>query len=199
LSARNVRESLKVDPDRLGHCVSVGEDNYPIGLLNMMKQKEIHVECCLTSNEKILGITNGHHPLPLFISKGIPFSICTDDEGVNVSSLSKEFEIAATRYGTKKHSADSTLSYKVLKKSSQHSIKNSFLPGDSIYKNASLVLIDLFVGFRDSLSELTKEQKMYLEKSDKAKMEVRLERKFKDFEEEFTPKFMKEWKIAVPK
>ncbi|MEC7838687.1 MAG: hypothetical protein VX777_01455 [Chlamydiota bacterium] len=199
LASRNVRGSLVAQPNRLGHCVAISEDNKLMELIETIKKKEIAIEVCLSSNENVLGITNGNHPIILFIRNGVPFVFCTDDEGVNRSSLSKEFAKAAIRYG--KHdshlSEDSRLTYHLMKKSSLQSIRKSFLSGESIYKSSFLQLCDLFNNVREKGHKLSKEQEEFLECSDKAKMEYRLERKFVHFEQTYTQEFIEKHKISM--
>ncbi len=47
-----------------------------------MKEKNILVEICLSSNESILGIENDEHPFIMYRKAGVKTALSTDDEGV---------------------------------------------------------------------------------------------------------------------
>ncbi|XP_046635221.1 adenosine deaminase-like protein [Daphnia pulicaria] len=87
---------LRLKPDRIGHGTFISPSL--IGsphLLGLLKENNIPVELCLTSNKvcKTVPSYQDHH-LKIFLDHGIPFSICTDDKGVFSTSLSQEYLIA---------------------------------------------------------------------------------------------------------
>src|ERR1041385_2012413 len=61
----HIRESIeRGHAERIGHGVSVMEENDPVSLLREMAEKKVTVEICLTSNDVILGVKGREHPLP---------------------------------------------------------------------------------------------------------------------------------------
>jgi adenosine deaminase len=75
----------------------MSEDD-PLGLLREMSQKNVLVEICLTSNNLILGVKGVDHPLPVYISHGVPVALATDDEGVSRSDMTHEYLSAIATY-----------------------------------------------------------------------------------------------------
>lgn len=213
----NVRKAVMAGADRIGHAVSITDDPDWLGLFEEMKRRDVHVECCIKSNQNVLGVTNGTHPIPWFIFKGVSFSLCTDDQGVNNSSPASEMFLAAQRYNTNKdHKVKEgrNLGYQQLKRSVINSIRKSFLPGKSIYKkpgsDGKLVFkenfqsnclaisglreiisscIDPTTGkwSRDVFSLLTSDQKLFISNSPKAQMQLEIEKEFIYFEQVVVP------------
>lgn len=170
-----IRKTIEIGhARRIGHGVSIAwEDGLP-GLLKEMKQKHIAVEICLSSNAGILGVEGKKHPFNLYRQAGIPMILNTDDEGVNRSNITMEYVKAAETYG---------LRYKDLKQLARNSIEYSFLPGKSLYINGDYSkLIPEFTGLRNPGWTLSEIQRKLIAESDKAAVEVRLERAFVDFE-----------------
>ncbi len=213
----NVRKAVMAGADRIGHGVSATDDPNWLNLFDEMKKRDVHVECCLKSNENVLGITNGTHPISWFISKGVSFSLCTDDQGVNNSSPASEMLLAAQRYNTNKDhivKKGCNLGYKQLKRSVINSIRKCFLNGESIYKKpgkkGELVFESVFQGEGSSISSLrdiislclntstgkwnsdilsllTNEQQLFIKKSEKAQMQLEIEKEFIYFEQFVVP------------
>ena len=104
---------------RIGHGIDIAWERHPIKLLKEMREKNILVEICLSSNESILNIKGKDHPFNLYRRAGVPICINTDDEGVSRSNLTMEYVKAVQRYN---------LSYKELKQLIKNSIIFSFLP-----------------------------------------------------------------------
>jgi len=97
----NILESnqmLDFKPDRLGHATFMNEQ-----LRNRVIENKIPVEICLTSNvTSTLVATYDRHHFKDLHSHSHPLSICTDDAGVFVTSLSREFYIAASTFNLSK-------------------------------------------------------------------------------------------------
>ena len=68
-----------------------------------------------------------NHPLPLYLNHGVPTSLSTDDEGVDRTNLTREYEKAATTFD---------FSYLTLKNFARNSITYSFLPGEALWDDA---------------------------------------------------------------
>jgi adenosine deaminase len=159
---------------RIGHGVSIAwEDDLP-GLLAEMRRDGIAVEICLTSNAGILGVSGKAHPFNLYRHAGIPLTLNTDDEGVNRSNLTMEFVRAVEAYD---------LSYAELKDLARNSLEYSFLPGASLYEDGDYSRIrHEFRGVRKRAWTPDDAACRAMESSEKAAVQVRLERAFAEFE-----------------
>jgi len=83
--------------ERIGHAVHAPEDP---ALLDYLVEKGIGVESNLTSNVQTSTVKDyPSHPLKLFLEKGIPASINSDDPGISAITLQHEYEVAATIAG----------------------------------------------------------------------------------------------------
>jgi len=79
----HIRESIeRGHAERIGHGVSVMDENDSLGLLKEMAQRKVLVEICLTSNDLILGVEGANHPLRPISATEVPVALATDDEGV---------------------------------------------------------------------------------------------------------------------
>lgn len=88
-SVRQAVEELGVE--RLGHAVRAAEDPT---LLDLLARRQIAVESCLTSNLQTLTVrTLEEHPLPLFLRRGIPVTLNTDDPVISGIDLPHEYRL----------------------------------------------------------------------------------------------------------
>ncbi len=97
--AESVKETIEyLHPNRLGHAVHAVDDRW---VMEMIKEQNIAVECCPTSNYLTTSIVDyEHHPLPLFLYKGICATINTDDPALMGNlHLVDEFRLAKDRIG----------------------------------------------------------------------------------------------------
>jgi adenosine deaminase len=118
----HIREAVQLGhAERIGHGVDVMHEREPHQLLREMATRQIAVEINITSNDFILGIKRGEHPLPLYRASGVPVALCTDDEGVSRIDLTHEYLRAVTDFG---------LTYVDLKNIARTSLRYSFLPAD---------------------------------------------------------------------
>ena len=90
-----------------------------------MAAKHVAVEINLTSNDEILGVRGEDHPFRLYRAAGVPLVLSTDDEGGSRIDLTHEYLRAASTYG---------LRYADLKQLSRDSLTYSFLPGASLWR-----------------------------------------------------------------
>ena len=144
----------------------------PLGLLREMAQRNVLVEICLTSNDVILGVKGEDHPLPVYMKYGVPVALATDDEGVSRSDMTHEYLRAVQEYG---------ISYKGLKRMARLSLEHSFLPGASLWSATT--------GFRTvsacSAGKTSAACQKFLDGSERATVQWRLEEEFGKFEKKF--------------
>ncbi|MGH9596983.1 MAG: adenosine deaminase family protein, partial [Edaphobacter sp.] len=173
----HIREAVELGhAERIGHGVDIMYENDPQALLKEMAARHIMVEINLTSNDVILGINPPWHPLPIYRAAGVPVALSTDDEGVSRIDLTNEYTRAAM---------DFNLSYLDLKTSARTSIEHSFLPGDSLWQqpdNFARIVPACAGQLRGSLKP-TAQCTGFLQTSEKATEQWRLERRYDQFEQ----------------
>lgn len=159
---------------RIGHGVSIAWEKDTVGLLEMMRDKKILVEICLTSNESILDVKEHDHPFEMYRRAGVPVSINTDDEGISRSNLTMEYVKAIQRYD---------LSYEEVKEIVRNSLEYSFLPGESLFIGHDYtVMRPGFEGIHEREWQPGKKAKKQMVASPKLKRQVILERAWVVFE-----------------
>ncbi|PRQ28501.1 putative adenosine deaminase [Rosa chinensis] len=92
---KEVRSMLDFLPQRIGHACCFEEAEW-----EKLKSSSIPVEICLTSNIRTNTIPSLdiHHFADLYSAKH-PLVLCTDDSGVFSTSLSNEYNLAASAFG----------------------------------------------------------------------------------------------------
>lgn len=92
---------LEFKPDRLGHCTCIHPSLQGSNkLFQMLLDSKIPVELCLTSNVQCKTVPNYEtHQFKYLYEAGHPVCLATDDKGVFRTSLSREYEIAASTFG----------------------------------------------------------------------------------------------------
>ena len=100
-----------------------------MGLLTTLREQDVLVEICLTSNDIILGVSGAAHPLHDYLAQGVPVALATDDQGVSRSSLAVEYARAVVDQG---------LDYYELKSLARTSLEYSFLEGQSLWADYAL-------------------------------------------------------------
>jgi len=169
----HIRESIeKGHAERIGHGVSVMEEDNAVQLLQEMAQRNVFVEICLTSNDTILGVSGQNHPFPVYRKYGVPVGLSTDDEGVSRSDMTHEYLRAVQNYG---------LNYEDLKGLARQGMEHSFLPGESLWSDAKAFKM---VGpCADAQpGKLSSACQNFLNASEKAHMQWKLEEEFSKFE-----------------
>ena len=171
----HIRDSvMKARAERIGHGVSVMNEENPYDLLREMARRGVMVEICLTSNDTILGIRKERHPLATYLKHGVPVALATDDEGVARSEISREYLKAVEDHG---------LEYVQLKAMARNSLQYAFLPGSSLWADTrrfipvSQCARDILAG---SLASSLCGQ--LLAASEKARLQWRLEEELRSFE-----------------
>ncbi len=174
----HIRDSvLKGHAERIGHGVDIMHEDDPYGLLKELVRRDVMIEICLTSNDLILGVKKEQHPLATYLQYGVPVALATDDEGVSRSEISREYLKAAQDHG---------LGYVQLKTMARTSLQYAFLPGGSLWANAKK-FTPVAVCARDisRTAETSAACRQYLEGSEKARLQWRLEQDFRSFENQF--------------
>jgi hypothetical protein len=173
----HIRESIEVGKaERIGHGVDVMYEDNPHELLTEMARRNVMVEICLTSNDAILGIRGRHHPLAMYLKAGVPVALATDDEGVSRSDMTREYERGVLDQG---------LDYILLKRMARTSLEHSFLPGASLWSDVRKpTVVRECTGDRPASVPGPSCMK-FLNTSEKAREQWRLEHRFVDFESKF--------------
>jgi adenosine deaminase len=174
--AFHIREAVELGhAERIGHGVDVLYEDRPMDLLREMAARHVDVEVNLTSNDGILGVKGGDHPLPAYMAYHVPFSLSTDDEGVSRIDLTHEYARAVE---------EQDLTYVDLKHSARDSLEHSFLPGESLW-----VWPDNYDHLKSSCdariaadSNPSDSCRQFLQANEKAAQEWELERRLAIFE-----------------
>lgn len=89
---RNVRDAMIMGVERVGHGVLLRED--PVAI-EYARNNGVGIVCALVSN-KLLRVIDDYdsHPFLTFLRMGIPTSLSTDDEGMFLTDISNECEVA---------------------------------------------------------------------------------------------------------
>lgn len=171
----HIRESIeKGHAERIGHGVSVMQENDPLGLLREMASRKILVEICLTSNDMILGVSGSDHPLLTYRRYGVPVALGTDDQGVARSDMTHEYLRAVETY---------KLSYADLKDMARQSLEHSFLPGESLWSNLQASkLTSACAASHAGEARVASGCQKFLDASQKAQQQWKLEQAFAEFE-----------------
>ena len=148
-------------------------------LLKFMNLNKIAVEICLSSNEIILGVKGGEHPFSLYKKYNVPMIICTDDEAVSRSNITKEYLKAVKNFD---------LNYSELKNLSRNGLEFSFLEGESLFvENDYENIRPEFKNIKslDEWKERYIAYKDFILANEKLKKQIELEISFMIFEKEY--------------
>ena len=172
----NLRDHVRKAVDvagarRIGHGVDVMYEEKPFQLLERMKEKNVLVEICLTSNDAILGVKGKQHPFAEYRKAGVPVTLASDDEGVSRIDLTHEYQRAVEDYD---------LDYPALKTVARNSIHYSFLAGESLWADSSYRAMKTCDHHDFPVAQSTCQH--FLDTHDKARVEWKLEQQFRAFE-----------------
>jgi adenosine deaminase len=124
----HVRHAVEIaQAERIGHGVDVLRETEGQGvraLLRRMREADVLVEICLSSNAVLLGVEGMAHPLSTYLRHEVPVALCTDDQGIFRIDITDEFVRAVTVQ---------QLDYRTLKNMVRASLEHSFLPGQSLW------------------------------------------------------------------
>jgi adenosine deaminase len=121
----HIREAVAAGAARIGHGTDLAHEDAPQALLRTMRTRQVAVEVNLTSNDQILGVRGGAHPLAMYLAAGVPVVLSTDDEGVSRGDMTGEYQRAVTEHG---------LDYAALKRIARNGLSHAFLPGASLWQ-----------------------------------------------------------------
>ena len=170
----HVRESVEVaGAERIGHAVDALNETNSLELLNEMAQKNVMVEICLTSNDVILGVRGHDHPLHDFMRAGVPVALATDDEGVARSDMTHEYLRGVEDQG---------LSYADLKRMARTSLEHAFISGGSIWSDGKTFVPVKGCETAVSVAAPSATCQKLLDASEKARLQLKLEQQFREFE-----------------
>lgn len=164
----HIRQAIEIGhAKRIGHGVAIAYEDGHEELLQKMIDEDILVEINLTSNAVILGVEGPNHPIILYRDLRVPYTISTDDEGVSRIDLTHEYKRLAQTYD---------VGYFELRYVSRNSLTYSFLDGESLWNSAACE--------HDAMNadEPGAECQQLLDASDKARLQWKLEEKFRAFE-----------------
>lgn len=173
----HIRQAVELGhAERIGHGVDVAYEERPHELLRLLAKRHILVEINLTSNDVILGVGGADHPLPLYRQFGVPIAFSTDDEGVSRIDLTHEYVRGTTTYA---------LGYRDLKAMARASLEHSFLQGDSMWLQDASSRETLGVPVAACRIASSPACAAFLKSSEKAMLQMQLEREFAHFEDAF--------------
>jgi len=173
----HIRESVeRGHAERIGHGVSVMNEDRALDLLGEMARKKILVEICLTSNDLILGVKGAAHPLPIYLRYAVPVALATDDEGVSRSDMTHEYLRAVRTYDF--------LGYKELKRMARMSLEHSFLVGSSLWESDFRPAAGC-ANDRPGGAKVSPACQKFLDANERAQMQWKLEEEFAEFEKKF--------------
>lgn len=170
----HVRDSVEMaGAERIGHGVDTLNETNSLQLLDEMAKRNVMVEICLTSNDVILKVRGPNHPLHDFMRAGVPVALATDDEGVSRSDMTHEYLRGVEDQG---------LSYTELKRMARTSLEHAFIPGGSFWTNTKT-----FAPVKECASALSNGAvsaacQKYVDSSEKARLQLKLEQQFREFE-----------------
>jgi adenosine deaminase len=122
----HIRDAVAIaHAERIGHGVDVAGEDHPHELLRAMAAGHVLVEIALTSNRQILRVYGQQHPFLRYRQFGVPVALVTDDEGIERTDLTHEYEQAVTTYH---------LSYQDLKTMARAALDHGFLQGASLWR-----------------------------------------------------------------
>ena len=175
----HVRDSVEMaGAERIGHGVDALNETNALELLNEMAEKNVMVEICLTSNDVILGVRGKNHPLHDFMNAGVPVALATDDEGVSRSDMTHEYLRGVE---------DQDLTYADLKRMARTSLEHSFVAGGSLWSDGkSFLPVKECAAVQSGAAPSAACQKL-LDSSEKARLQLKLEQQFRDFEAQKRP------------
>lgn len=173
----HIREAVEIaHAERIGHGLDITYEDNADKLLTEMKDKHILVETT-SSTELILGFDPKELPFPLYLKRGVPVAISTDDEGLFRTNLTEQFEQVTSSYD---------LSYPTLKTLVRNSILYNFSSGHSLWSddNYHHVIPSCAKDHFDS-SSISNTCQAFLNANEKARLQWELERRFEKFEKVF--------------
>lgn len=120
--------AMNIGAERIGHGLAAARDPE---LLEIMAQKQIPVEVCITSNLRTGACAEmQEHPVRKFFDQGVMITLNTDDPAMFQTTLNREYEIARQEFN---------FSEEHLRELARNSIEASFLPVEKKLKFLSQI------------------------------------------------------------
>jgi adenosine deaminase/aminodeoxyfutalosine deaminase len=120
--------AMNIGAERIGHGLAAARDPE---LLEIMAEKQIPVEICITSNLRTGACAElQEHPVRKFFDQGVMITLNTDDPAMFQTSLNREYEIARQEFN---------FSEEHLRELARNSIEASFLPVEKKLKFLSQI------------------------------------------------------------
>ncbi|MEI8254682.1 MAG: adenosine deaminase [Deltaproteobacteria bacterium] len=174
----HIRRAVEVGhAERIGHGLDILSETDAPALMDEMRDRNVLVEVCLSSNDQILEVSGTNHPLSQYLAHGVPVALATDDQGVSRSSMAGEYTRAVL---------DQHFDYLQLKATARNSLEHAFLPGPSLWASIATVqavaactpTATMAVGDETPSAEC----QTFLTGSERAQAQWELERRFRQFE-----------------
>ena len=175
----HIRDSVKkAHARRIGHGVDIMYEDEPHKLLQEMADRNVMVEICLSSNDKILGVRGKEHPLAMYLKYNVPVALATDDLGISRSEMTREYVRAAEDQG---------LGYVQLKNLARASLEHAFVAGKSLWANAKRhARVRECAGSASYEEKPLPECQNFLGGNEKARLQWEMEKAFSLFEKSVT-------------
>lgn len=166
---------LTAHADRIGHGVALRSEPGWEALLATMAARRVGVAVLLTSNAQILGVEGAAHPFETYRAAGVPVMLATDDQGISRGSHSGEFVRAIGAYG---------LSWADVRRLVRTSLEQSFARGPSLWRSfgPEPVAVAACAGDRPGVRPASRACQAFLDGSDRAREQWRLEEQLAEFE-----------------
>jgi len=170
----HIRDSVEIaGAERIGHGVDVLNENNPLQLLEEMAQKKVMVEVCLSSNATVLAVIGKAHPLHDYMRAGVPVALATDDEGVSRSDMTHEYMRGVE---------EQDLTYLELKSMARISLEHAFVSGRSLWGDGKTFAPVKDCAGAGSAATIPAACQKYVDANEKAKLQLKLEQQFREFE-----------------
>lgn len=168
-----LQKVIDVGVKRIGHGVCLLDSADPDNVVQQLKDRKIAVEICLTSNDKILGVKGDRHPVRVYADSGVPIVIASDDPGVNLEDLNRQFIRLVTEHN---------FGLDDLVKFTRYSLEYSFLKGESIFVDGNMnKFTPAFEGVDEEGWEPGPEAKAIMQASPRATQQVKHEQDLVEF------------------
>ena len=93
----SIRAALAIGAERIGHGISAAGD---AALMSELRARDIPLEICITSNVCTGAVPSlEQHPVRRLFDDGVPIVLDSDDPALFETSIAREYEIAAEKFG----------------------------------------------------------------------------------------------------